>query len=141
MSKTLLKASPLGKAPVLEHNGETLTESAAIIYQLISENSPPPHIERTVSRNSMFWSHFSEGSLMMYIQPRVVVNAVSSGAIARDKGGDSQGVKKLQSMMNRWADGNCAAALGQMDEFLAKHQNFTGTDQIGLGDVSCQIVL
>lgn len=136
MSKTLLAASPLGKAPVLEYNGERLTESGAIIFQLLSEaKNPPPELETKISRDSMFWSHFSEGSLMMYIQPRVAVNNIAAGLVARDKGGDARGVKKLESIMERWAGSNRTNALKLMDNFLSKHPNFSGNEQIGQADV------
>lgn len=73
---------------------------------------------------------------MMYVQPRVAVNNIAEGVISRDKGGDAQGAKKLQTVVQRWTNANINNALGEMDKFLAAHTNFSGTDKYGQADVS-----
>ncbi|GMK54569.1 hypothetical protein CspeluHIS016_0111550 [Cutaneotrichosporon spelunceum] len=67
-SPSLRAASTLGKSPVVELDGRVLTESAAILGTFLRA-FPSPATEPEPSPNSLFWSHFAEGSLMLYLQP------------------------------------------------------------------------
>ena len=66
------------QSPVLDLNGEFLTESGSIIHRLISD-FPSDALECPAGTSSVFWSHFSEGSLMSLLQTSVIVEATSAG--------------------------------------------------------------
>lgn len=55
-------------------------ESGFIIHKLIT-SFPNDAVEREASDDSLFWSHFSEGSLMMQLQMGISV-AITTGAVA-----------------------------------------------------------
>src|SRR5699024_10997295 len=68
--KALKAVHPLGKAPLLEINGEVIAESAVILEYLQSnfdqENLFKPTDKKTLNQYH-FWMHFAEGSLMPYL--------------------------------------------------------------------------
>lgn len=120
-------------------DGETLIESGAIVSALIRKYGPdaPASFEYPESPTSAFWSTFSEGTLMLNLQPTVVTSRVAAGlkSTLSDEG-EKRGVDKLKKALFGVAVQNINAALQYVEEWLSKHANFTGTEKIGSGDVS-----
>lgn len=61
---------PLGKAPILEDDGEVIAESAVILDYLQSRFDPDQRFKPTDSKlltRYNFWMHFAEGSLMPHL--------------------------------------------------------------------------
>lgn len=64
--EALLRVHPLGKSPVIEIDGETLVESAAIIEVLCKRFAPQmiPQADTPAHRRHLELMHFAEGSAM-----------------------------------------------------------------------------
>lgn len=74
---------PLGKAPVLEHDGRVIAESGAIVEYLVDtfdsgsalspRSAAPDDAERMAFR---YWMHYAEGSLMTPLLLTLVFNRI-----------------------------------------------------------------
>lgn len=95
------------------------------------ENNPSDH--------SYFWSHFSEGTMMLHLQPARILG-MGAQAMAKKEGvsaEQAQGIEMLSGWFkNGWVDKNVRLQLDKVEEFLSTHDNFSGTGRIGEGDVS-----
>ena len=100
---SLHAVSPFGKAPVVVLDGETLTESGYIVHRLISLFPDTADIETTPSNNSIFWSHFAEGSMMNLLQAGATVGALSAGwqggAFGQIGDEEKEGIKKFAGFL------------------------------------------
>ncbi|CAK9786684.1 hypothetical protein CC85DRAFT_262658 [Cutaneotrichosporon oleaginosum] len=130
---TLKDVSPLGKSPAVQLDNTVLTESAAILSTLM-RTFPTPGIEAEPSPNSLFWSHFSEGSLMLYLQPARFATLGMREVLAGVSGDTATGVKMMNDWFQAWARTHATGALGEAERWLAKHDLFSGSEQLGLGD-------
>ncbi|KAL1406805.1 bifunctional glutathione transferase/peroxidase [Vanrija albida] len=129
--QSLKGVSALGKSPALEVDGRLLTESGFITHYLIGRYTSP-NVERTPSDDSVFWSHFAEGTLLLWLQPAFVL---SGGARALAKKDETRaGAAALAGWFTGEAGRTVAPALQQVEEFLAAHEWFSGTDRPGQGD-------
>ncbi len=67
---------PLGKSPLVEHNGRVLAESGAIIEELIERYAPAtlaPERGTDVYWRYIYWLHYGEGSAMPPLFLRLVL--------------------------------------------------------------------
>lgn len=126
----------------------TLTESAAILTRLL-RLFPAPHTEPYPSETALYWSHFAEGSLMLYLQParfadlgaRELLSSAASASAAGEAGvegmGDERrGVERMNAWFQAWAREHATAALREAEAWLAAHGGFSEDGKLGLGDVS-----
>lgn len=112
------------------------TETGSIIHNLLAAN-PKAGIETTPSNDSYFWSLFSEGTIMLHLQPSRVLSMMDAAMDRRLSPEQAKGAHALYKLFDdNWASPNIQTQLDVVEEFLAKHQNFSGNDQIGEGDVS-----
>jgi glutathione S-transferase len=81
------------KAPVVTVDSKNLTESGFIIHSIIS-NYPNSSVESSPSDDSIFWSHFSEGSMMTLFQGGAAVGAIAGGFSKGMMGEVDEGEKK-----------------------------------------------
>ena len=58
-------------------DGENVWESGYIVYRLMGLVPDCPNVETIPSNDSVYWSHFAEGTLMSYLQNRTVVDITS----------------------------------------------------------------
>lgn len=137
---SLRKANPLGKAPAIELDGKLLTESGFIIHALLHnpDIALPPSIEGTTSESSVFWNHFAEGSIMMFMQPARMTSLRRRGIMADTNvpEAEKRGAKLLGDLMIQTCADGANAALAQAEKFLEENDNFSGSDKFGEGDVS-----
>lgn len=122
---------------MLEVNGKILSETGFIVHYLMTHY--PHALEGTPSDSSVFWSFFSEGSLMLHLQPGRIVGMAAS--VLPNKPGTTpeqgQGITTMANWLrNGWVKKNVTIQLGEIEEFLTKSPNFSGTDTLGQGDVS-----
>jgi len=68
------------QAPALELDGKMIAESGFITHKLMTA-FPAQSVEKEASDDSIFWSHFSEGSLMTQLQLGISV-MITTGAVA-----------------------------------------------------------
>jgi glutathione S-transferase len=132
---SLAAVTPLSKSPAILLDGRLIYESGAIITELLAQ-FPHAGVEGTPSQQSTFWSYFSEGGVMLFFQP---ARFLTTGASLIKKGlsaEEQKGSEALLKWMNGWSNNHINMALGQVEKYLADHEWFSGTDQIGLGDVS-----
>ena len=116
---TLREVSPFGKAPIVEIDGEVITESAYIIQRLLQLVPDHESVETSPSNDSTFWAHFAEGSQMNLFQMGAVIGA-SSAAWA---GGMIEGLSEDERK-------GIAKYAGWLDQGYLKPQNQTNLDQV-----------
>jgi glutathione S-transferase len=79
--KSLKKIHPLGKAPILEDDGNTFAESGAIIeYLIMSYGEGKIFIPKSGKelQSYTYWMHFAEGSLMPPLVMKLVFEKIKS---------------------------------------------------------------
>jgi glutathione S-transferase len=80
----LKKVHPLGKAPVLEDNGQVFAESAVIIEYLVSrygEGKFSPEQTSDEYWTCRYWLHYAEGSLMPFLLLTLIMSKLKGNAI------------------------------------------------------------
>jgi len=131
---------PLGKSPVITDGDETIAESGAILEYLVETYGaqaqgdlaglqPAPGTPEY--RQSRFWMHYAEGSLMNWLVMKLVFMTIPTQPmpffvrpIAR------QLCAKVQAKL---VDPNLATALAFMEAHLGTHAWFAG-EQISIAD-------
>ena len=116
---TLKKVSPFGKAPVVEIDGEVVTESAYIIHRLLQLAPEHTDVETVPSNDSIFWAHFAEGSQMNLLQAGAIIGA-TAGAWKGGKVGDLG--EEGQAAIGKYSQ--------WVSEAYLKPQNQTNLDQV-----------
>lgn len=107
--------------------------------QLLSHH-PSASTESTASADSIFWNHFSEGSLMLHLQSAFTSNKIAEGFGAYKilylllffQGGIWAFNKFVQGLEKK----NLQPMLDCVEEFLGTNPGFSGNDKLGEGDVS-----
>ena len=141
LAPAALKAvHPLGKSPVITDGNETIAESGAILEYLVERYGAQAQGElaglqpvpgTAEYRQSRFWMHYAEGSLMNWLVMKLVFMTIPTQPmpffvrpIAR------QLCAKVQAKL---IDPNLATALAFMETHLSTHAWFAG-DQISIAD-------
>jgi glutathione S-transferase len=141
LAPAALKAiHPLGKSPVITDGAETIAESGAILEYLVERYGaqgqgelahlqPPPGTPEY--RQSRFWMHYAEGSLMNWLVMKLVFMTIPTQPmpffvrpIAR---------KLCTTVQAKLINPNVETALAFMEEHLARHKWFAGK-QISIAD-------
>ncbi|WWC59376.1 uncharacterized protein I303_101928 [Kwoniella dejecticola CBS 10117] len=141
--KSLLQVSPTGKSPALVIDGETLTESAYIIHRLLQlkeSNKSDVQVEET--ENGVFWSHFSEGSMMNLFQASAIIGATSQAfvngqVVGELEEGEKKGVRDYSGfVLEKYLGPQMQGTIDFAESFISKspHGWFSGTDKPGEGD-------
>ncbi|WVQ97948.1 hypothetical protein IAU59_005067 [Kwoniella sp. CBS 9459] len=145
---SLHAVSPLGRAPTLELNGKTLTESAFIIHQILAlpeaiegAKNGSVDVEVNETEDSVFWSHFAEGSMMNLFQASAIIGATGQAWKGGAVGGLDEGGKEAVSKYSQWlTEGylkpQIQGTIDLAESFITKQgkQWFSGTDKPGEGD-------
>ncbi len=141
LAPAALKAvHPLGKSPVITDGDETIAESGAIVEYLVERYGAQgqgelAHLQPTPGtpehRQSRFWMHYAEGSLMNWLVMKLVFMTIPTQPmpffvrpIAR------QLCAQVQAKL---IDPNLATALAFMEAHLAQHAWFAG-EQLSMAD-------
>lgn len=141
LAPAALKAvHPLGKSPVITDGDETIAESGAILEYLVERygalaEGELAHLQPAQGspayRQSRFWMHYAEGSLMNWLVMKLVFMTIPTQPmpffvrpIAR------QLCAKVQAKL---IDPNLATALAYMESHLGSHTWFAG-DHISIAD-------
>ena len=136
----LKKIHPLGKSPVITDGDEVIAESGAILEYLAERygaQAPAelsqlvPKIGTPAHRQSRFWMHYAEGSLMNWLVMKLVFISIPRQPmpffvkpIAR---------KLCGTVIAKLIEPNVVGALAYMEQHLAKHSWFTG-EALSLAD-------
>ncbi|MFT7116642.1 MAG: glutathione S-transferase [Rhodoferax sp.] len=131
---------PLGKSPVITDGQETIAESGAIVEYLVARYGAQmqgelaqlqPAPGSSAYRQSRFWMHYAEGSLMNWLVMKLVFMSIPKQPmpffvrpIAK------QICKQVQIKL---IDPNLATALAFMEEHLGRHNWFAG-EHISMAD-------
>lgn len=141
LAPAALKAvHPLGKSPVITDDGETIAESAAILEYLVERYGAQgkgelAHLQPLPGtpeyRQSRFWMHYAEGSLMNWLVMKLVFMTIPKQPmpffvkpIAR---------KLCEQVQAKLIDPNMSTALDFMEAHLTEHTWFAG-EQISIAD-------
>ena len=141
LAPAALKAvHPLGKSPVVTDGNETLAESGAILEYLVERYGAQAqgdlgHLQpvpgTSAHRQSRFWMHYAEGSLMNWLVMKLVFVAIPTQPmpffvrpIAR------QLCAQVQAKL---IDPNIATALAFIEAHLGDHTWFAG-EQLSIAD-------
>ncbi|MBF7073627.1 glutathione S-transferase [Glaciecola sp. MH2013] len=132
---SLKKIHPLGRAPVLTHNGKVIAESGAIcdyIAREFPESSMLPAAESDSFNDLQFWSHYSEGSFM----PPLVTSMVLEKARAKAKPFFVRYIadKIIDGVMDAYFGQNIAGNLSFVEQHLEGKSWFVG-DMVTLADI------
>jgi glutathione S-transferase len=115
-----------------------LTETGFIVQYLL-KNFPKAGLEATPSDDSVHWSFFSEGTLMLHLQPGRVLG-FAAGALPKKPGVSAEEGKGMAALYNWfssvWVGKNVPLQLQCVEDFLAQNPNLSGSELIGSGDVS-----
>lgn len=124
------------QSPVLEIDGKVATETGSIIHSLLRAH-PTSGLESSPSDHSFFWTMFSEGTIMLHLQPSRVLSMMDGAMDKRLSAEQAKGAHALNRLFNdNWVSPNIQVQLDTVEEFLAKNKYFSGTDKLGVGDVS-----
>jgi glutathione S-transferase len=126
---------PLGKSPVITDGDVTVAESGAILEYLEEKYGAGHHLEPARGteehRQYRFWMHYAEGSLMNWLVMKLVFMTIPTQPmpffvrpIAR---------QICQQVMAKLIDPNITTALAFMEDHLAGHEWFAGS-QLTLAD-------
>ncbi|MES2091463.1 MAG: glutathione S-transferase [Pseudomonadota bacterium] len=141
LAPAALKAiHPLGKSPVITDGDETIAESGAILEYLVERYGAQgqgelahlqPKPGTPEHRQSRFWMHYAEGSLMNWLVMKLVFMTIPTQPmpffvrpIAR------QLCAQVQAKL---IDPNLATALAFMESHLEQHAWFAG-EQLSMAD-------
>ncbi len=141
LAPAALKAvHPLGKSPVITDGGETIAESGAILEYIVERYGAQAkdelaHLQPTLGsaayRQSRFWMHYAEGSLMNWLVMKLVFMTIPKQPmpffvrpIARAICGNVQA---------KLIDPNLATALAFIEDHLSHNPWFAG-DTISIAD-------
>ena len=126
---------PLGKSPVITDGRETIAESGAIIEYLVEnygenlqgELSQLQPARGTAShRQSRFWMHYAEGSLMNWLVMKLVFMSIPTQPMPFFVKPIAKAI--CTQVQAKLVDPNLATALAFMEAHLAKHKWFAGKD-------------
>jgi glutathione S-transferase len=119
--RNLRDVHPLGKAPVVEIDGEVLAESGAIVEILVQRNAPTPlapaHGTPAWERY-VYWLHYAEGSAMPPLLLKLLVTKLGP----------------LGWPARRYVDGQLKLHLDYLERHLGTHAWFAG-DAFSAADV------
>ena len=130
----LRQVHPLGKAPILTTNEETIAESAMILEFLQDEFDAEQKFkpqEKQACRQYQYWMHYAEGSLMPYLVMTLVVNSVPNRApfLIRPV------AKKIMSGIKAgFLNPRIKEHIHYLEGYLSQHEYFAG-DEFGFADV------
>lgn len=111
------------------------TESGSIVLGLLASQYVAG-LEQHPSPQSIYWSHFSEGTMMLHLQPARVLGIFTDAISKRLSPEAARGARALNDMFrSRWADHNIQIQLDTVEDYLRNNEHFTGTKDIGIGDV------
>lgn len=127
----LKKVHPLGRAPVITHNGNALAESGAIIEYLIEEFGAQfkPADNRYALNQYRFWMHFAEGSLMPPLVARLVLSKAKEKAspfFMKPVVG-----KIVDAITAAYYGPNLKISLEYVNDYLQEHEWFAGDNLSG----------
>jgi glutathione S-transferase len=136
----LKKVHPLGKSPVITDGDEVIAESGAILEYLAERYGAQasgelaqlvPKVGTPEHRQSRFWMHYAEGSLMNWLVMKLVFISIPRQPmpffvkpIAR---------KLCCTVITKLIEPNVVGALAYMEQHLAKNTWFTG-EALSLAD-------
>jgi glutathione S-transferase len=137
---SLKAVHPLGKSPVITEGDVTIAESGAILEYLVERYGAKakgdlvgllPATGTPEHRQSRFWMHYAEGSLMNWLVMKLVFVTIPTQPmpffvrpIAR---------QICATVQAKLIDPNLATALAFMEAHLGTHDWFAG-DQISIAD-------
>lgn len=126
--ESLKKLHPLGKAPILEDDGQVIAESAVILDHLQTRFDPNQQFKPTNAQGLNqynYWMHFAEGSLMPYLVFTLVMQQLGKKPvpfIVRPLTGAIGKQVFMQFMRPRLKE-----AVNFIEQHLTKQQYFAGT--------------
>lgn len=131
----LKQIHPLGRAPVMEHNGKVIAESGAIcdyIARQFPDSGMLPATDSDMFNDVQFWSHYAEGSFM----PSLVTSMVLEKARAKASPFFVRFVadKIIDGVMDAYFGKNIQGNLLFVEGHLAQNKWFVG-DGPTLADV------
>jgi glutathione S-transferase len=125
----LLKIHPLGKAPVITDDGNTIAESGAIIEYLVERYGkgtlvPPPGTPEKLRYT--YWMHFAEGTAMPPLVMKLVFTRIERGPMPFFAKPIARGISR--KVKTAFIDPNLARIVKHMDDELGRDGWFAGSE-------------
>lgn len=98
---------------MVELDGEVLHESGYIITRLLALPTSSTDVETKPSNDSQYWSAFSEGTLMVWMQAGTIIKGTTKGFAAAALAGEGgeQGRQALDAYAG-WAQVSVKSVIG-----------------------------
>lgn len=134
---TLRDIHPLGKAPLLEDNGQVIAESAVILDYLQSTYDADGKFKPQTVNQYHYWMHFAEGSLMPYLVFSLVMQQLGKKPIP-------PGVRLLtgaigKQVFKQFMKPRLKEQVGFIEQHLSKNAYFAG--EFSFADVQMTFAL
>ncbi len=123
----LARVHPLGRAPVVELDGQVLAESGAILERLADLHSalrPAPGSPE--HQEYRFWLHYAEGSLLPPLLVRLIVDRIREASVPFFLRPVTRGI--ADKVDANYTDDQVALHLRFVDDHLADRAYFVGDD-------------
>jgi len=125
----LLKIHPLGKAPVITEDGNTIAESGAIIEYLVERHGngalvPPPGTPEKMRYT--YWMHFAEGTAMPPLVMKLVFNRMERAPMPFFAKPIARAISR--KVKDGFIDPNLARIVKHVDAELGRDGWFAGSD-------------
>ena len=131
---------PLGKSPVITDDAETIAESGAILEYLVERYGAQgtdelAHLQPAPGtpeyRQSRFWMHYAEGSLMNWLVMKLVFMHIPTQPMPFFVRPSARQI--CAQVQVKLIDPNLATALAFMEDHLGHHTWFAG-EQLSIAD-------
>lgn len=134
---TLRDIHPLGKAPLLEDDGQVIAESAVILGHLQSGYDADGKFKPQDVNQYNYWMHFAEGSLMPYLVFSLVMRQLGKKPIP-------PGVRLLtgaigKQVFKQFMKPRLKEQVGFIEQHLSKNSYFAG--EFSFADVQMTFAL
>lgn len=125
----LLKIHPLGKAPVITDDGNSIAESGAIIEYLVDRYGqgalvPPPGTPEKMRYT--YWMHFAEGTAMPPLVMKLVFNRIERGPMPFFAKPIARGISR--KVKDGFIDPNLERIVKHIDQELGRGGWFAGNE-------------
>lgn len=138
--ESLKAVHPLGKSPVITDGAETVAESGAILEYLVEKFGDlgkadlvnlQPAADTPAYRQSRFWMHYAEGSLMNWLVMKLVFMTIPTQPMPFFVRPIARAL--CAAVQSKLTDPNLETALNFMEAHLARNTWFCG-DAISIAD-------
>ncbi len=129
---SLKAVHPLGKSPVVEHDGVVVAETGAIVEYLIdtfADGGFRPSTDESDRRAYAYWMHFAEGSMMPQLLLKLFFSQIKAAKMPFFAKPIANGI--ADRVLGAYIDPNIAEQMAFVDAHLKANDWFAGPEISG----------